>query len=327
MIISKAPLRVSFLGGGSDFPDYFEKHEGAVLGTAINKYAYVTLAPYNRNFHGTKYKLAYSKLEHADSIDEIIHPAIRECIRMAAPEKPLELHYISDIPARTGLGSSSSFVAAILLALNALNNRIISPFQLAADSIKIEREILAEAGGWQDQIFASYGGFNLIKFGPGKKFHVIPLPLPSERLALIKSYSLMIYTGIKRNSFEIQEKLDFQPESCELFKKLTSLAVEGANCITSGRIDDFGKLLGKGWEYKKKTSRVTMPLIDQAYDTAMRNGAFGGKLLGAGQGGFLFFIAPPDRHRAIIEAMPDGFQSLDIELGAQGASIIHYMEN
>jgi len=321
-------LRISFLGGGTDFPEYFRENKGCVLGTAIDKFAYVTIVPYRMKFHEYKYKIAYSRIENTNSLDNIKHPVFRECIREIVPDEPLEIHYIADIPAQTGLGSSSTFVAAMILALHAFNNSIISPEKLAKESIRIEREILNEAGGWQDQIFAVYGGINYISFGPGNNFAVTPLPLSMERVKQIESYCLIVYTGIKRNSCDVHKDFCLNKEKKSFLDELFKLTVEGKDCLLdSGNLEKFGEILNEGWKLKKHCSEVSLPVIDDFYQKALKNGALGGKLLGAGKGGFLLLWAHPEKHETILKGMPSNFRKLDVNINAPGTSIIHYMES
>jgi D-glycero-alpha-D-manno-heptose-7-phosphate kinase len=329
MIISRAPLRVSFLGGGSDFPAHFEKHGGTVLATAIDKYVYVTVGPYDSRFHGNSYKLAYSKTEEASRITDIQHPAIRETIRLACPDRELELHHIADLPARTGLGSSSSFVVAMLQALAGFRGQSISPDRLARDAIDIERHVLAEAGGVQDQILAAYGGFNLVHFSHRGDFEVQRVPLSPARLAQIESHCLLLYTGITRNSYDVlaeQSRKTSEGKITQLLCAMAELARQGADYLCSERpILRFGELLHEGWKLKQQVSSLSLPVIDELYGKALALGATGGKLLGAGRGGFLLLWAPPECHAAIVAAT-NGLAPLRIRVAAPGATIIHTAE-
>jgi D-glycero-alpha-D-manno-heptose-7-phosphate kinase len=326
MIITRSPLRVSFLGGGSDFPSHFRTHGGAVLATTIDKYAYVTVAPFIGRFHSGRYKLAYSKVEVAASLGDIHHPAIRECIRLACPDDELEIHYVADLPAGTGLGSSSSFVVGLLQALHGFRSRMAAPEQLAREAIQIERVVLAEPGGVQDQILAAYGGFNLITFRGDNGFDVQRIPLSQERLQEIEEHCLLLYTGMTRNSGEVlteQSQRNNEGDNAKLLCVLTDLARRGAEHIASNQpILDFGHLLNEGWLIKKRLAPLSLPQIDRTYETAMQLGATGGKLLGAGRGGFLLVWAPPEKHAAIAEAAKH-MASLRIRVATSGATIIH----
>ncbi|HUI07378.1 MAG TPA: GHMP kinase [Verrucomicrobiae bacterium] len=326
MIITRSPLRVSFLGGGSDFPSHFRVHGGAVLATAIDRYAYVTVAPLSGKFHGCRYKLSYSKVEVASSLDEIRHPAIREGIRLACPDAELEMHYVADLPAGTGLGSSSSFVVALLQALYGFRNRLVAMEQLARDAIRIERVELAEPGGVQDQILAAYGGFNLITFSGENDFEVQRIPLSQGRLQEIEDHCLLLYTGMTRNSGEVlmeQSRRNTDGSNANSLCSLADLARRGAEHIASDRpILDFGHLLHEGWLIKKQLAPLSLPQIDSIYEAALELGATGGKLLGAGRGGFLLVWAPAEKHAAIAEAA-EQMTPLRIRVATSGATIIH----
>jgi len=326
MIITRSPLRVSFLGGGSDFPSHFRVHGGAVLATAIDRYAYVTVAPLSGRFHGCRYKLAYSKVEVASSLDEIRHPAIREGIRLACPDAELEMHYVADLPAGTGLGSSSSFVVALLQALYGFRNRLVAMEQLAREAIQIERVELAEPGGVQDQILAAYGGFNLITFSGENDFEVQRIPLSQGRLHEIEDHCLLLYTGLARNSGEVlteQSRRNSDGSNAKSLCSLADLARQGAEHIASDRpILDFGHLLHEGWLIKKRLAPLSLPQIDRIYERALELGATGGKLLGAGRGGFLLVWAPAEKHAAIAEAA-EQMTPLRIRVATSGATIIH----
>ena len=326
MIITRSPLRVSFLGGGSDFPSHFRTHGGAVLATAIDKFAYVTVSPLSGKFHGCRYKLTYSKVEVASSLDEIRHPAIRAGIRLACPDAELEMHYVADLPAGTGLGSSSSFVVALLQALYGFRNRLVAMEQLARDAIQIERVELAEPGGVQDQVLAAYGGFNLITFSGENDFDVQRIPLSQGRLQEIESHCLLLYTGMNRSSGEVlleQSRRNNDGSNAKLLCSLADLAHRGAEHIASDRpILDFGHLLHEGWLIKKRLAPLSLPQIDRTYEAALQLGATGGKLLGAGRGGFLLVWAPPEKHAAIAGAA-EQMTPLRIRVATSGATIIH----
>lgn len=328
MIITRAPLRVSFLGGGTDFPGHFETHGGAVLATSIDKYVYVTASPFLQAFHGSKFKLSYRQIETVKSIPEIQHAAMRACFELAYPDgPPLEVHHIADLPANTGLGSSSSFAVALLHALHASLGKLATVGTLAREAIRVEREILAEAGGWQDQICAAYGGLSLVEFGVGRTFQVTRLPLSSARAEAIENHCLLLFTGILRNSFEVlqtQVARTADGSNLEHLKHMAELARRGARVLAGDTsLETFGELLNEGWTLKRKLADVSMPAIDDAYEAALKAGATGGKLLGAGKGGFLLVWAKPERHAAILKALPKELVPLRVSIRAPGATIIH----
>ena len=326
MIITRTPLRMSFLGGGSDFAGHFQQHGGAVLSTALHEFVYVTVSPMREEFHRARYKLAYSKVESVNRLEDIEHPAMREAIRISGHTDGLELHTVADLPASTGLGSSSSFVAGMVLAIAAHAGRTADAKHLAEEAIRIERDLLAESGGIQDQVAAAYGGFNLIEFSAEEPFSVTPLALSETRVRDVESHCQLFYTGITRNSFDVHREAhtervlrDRSAAMCEL----ASLAREGAELLKSeAPIEAFGDLLHQGWEIKRSTTNASLPSIDAAYEAARRAGASGGKLLGAGQGGFLLIWAAPQHHEAIRDALHP-MEPLEVKLNAPGASVIH----
>jgi D-glycero-alpha-D-manno-heptose-7-phosphate kinase len=328
MIITQAPVRISFLGGGSDFPEHFTRYGGAVLSTAINRFAYVTVQHFHNELFDHFLRIAYRKTEAPQDAADIEHPAIRACFQKLGVKEGTEMHHMADLPARTGLGSSSTFVVAMLQALHAYAGRFRTPEALAEEAIEIERVILKETGGFQDQIIAAYGGICLIRFERTGRFQVTRLPLKSERIADLQKHILLMYTGIQRNSFEVLAKQVARTEdNAELLCRMSQLAETGAELIADGHsVCDFGELLHESWHLKRQLSDVSFPFIDDAYEAGLRAGASGGKLLGAGQGGFLLFIAPPERHDAIRAALP-GMIPLHVGINAPGSRVIFAQDN
>ena len=324
MVIARAPIRVSFLGGGTDLPAHFLDHNGACLSTAIDRYAHVTVQPFLQEYFDHKIRLSYRRTESVSSTEEIQHPAIRAALEKLALVEGVEMHVMADMPARTGLGSSSSFVVAMLQALHAFLGRDRSWRELANEAIELERGILNEAGGWQDQIAAAHGGISLIEFNTDGQYDVIPIPLTPARVHELQKHMLLVYTQIERDSFSVQQAPApvTAEEKTDALNRLTELAYLGVERLVSDKpIPEFGKLLHAGWELKKLTGSVTLPEIDAWYEAGLAAGATGGKLLGAGQGGFLLFIAPPERHAAIREALGDR-PITRVGLNAPGAQII-----
>ncbi len=323
MVISRAPVRVSFLGGGTDFPDHFRKHGGAVLATAINRYAYVTAQPFLQEYFDHRIRLAYRRSEAVNEVSEIQHPAIRATLKKLGLDAGLEMHVMADLPARTGLGSSSSFVVAMLQALHSHCGRFRSARDLADEAIAIERGILAEAGGWQDQIIAAHGGLALINFERDGSYNVRQLSLSAERVHSLEEHLLLVYTGIQRDSASVIEKRTASGDHrTQVLSRLSDLARLGADILASDRpITHFGKLLHTGWELKKQSGAVSLPEIDRWYDAGLKAGATGGKLLGAGQGGFLLFVAEPRFHGSIRRALGD-HPAVQVRVNAPGAQII-----
>jgi D-glycero-alpha-D-manno-heptose-7-phosphate kinase len=325
MVIARAPVRVSFLGGGSDFPDHFQNHGGAVLCTAVNRFANVTVQPFQSEYFDHRIRLNYRRNEEVNLTTEIKHPAIRAALEKLGIFKDVEMHVMADLPARTGLGSSSSFVVAMLHALHAHCGRFRSARDLAEEAIEVERVILNEAGGWQDQVIAAHGGFNLITFRRDRVYEVQALPLFAERINDLESHMLLVYTQIQRDSFSVlgQQCPTSPQEKARVLGKMADLARLGLEYLMSERpITDFGKLLHEGWELKKQAGAVTLPEIDAWYQAGLKAGASGGKLLGAGQGGFFLFIAPPEKHAAIQLAL-GGRPVVKLRVNAPGAQIIY----
>lgn len=323
MVISRAPVRVSFLGGGSDFPAHFREHGGAVLTTAINRYAYVTAQPFLQEYFDHKIRLAYRRSEAVNSTAEIQHPAIRAALETMGIESGVEMHIMADLPARTGLGSSSSFVVAMLQALHAHSGRYRCARDLADEAINLERNILAEAGGWQDQVIAAHGGLSLVNFERSGSYNVRQLSLSAERVRALEQHMLLVYTQIQRDSASVQKQLIVTAAAkAKILTKMADLAHLGVDYLSSDLpISRFGELLHAGWELKKHSGAVTLPEIDAWYQAGLKAGATGGKLLGAGQGGFLLFIADPKYHESIRRAL-GGRPTVNVQINAPGAQII-----
>ena len=301
MIISRTPFRISFFGGGTDYPAWYHNKAGAVLSTTIDKYCYITCR-YLPPFFDHKYRILYSKVETVKHVSEIVHPAVKAILQFTKIKGGLEIHHDGDLPARTGLGSSSSFTVGMLNAVYALKGITTSKYRLAKEAIKIERCILREHVGSQDQIAAAYGGFNKINFGNNDEFFVEPIILPSSRLAELQDHLVLIFTGFSRFASKVAEKqIKITPKK---EKELTSMykMVDEARDILSGgtNINEFGKLLNESWCLKKSlTDKISTPVIDQIYAEAIKAGATGGKLLGAGGGGFLLFFVKPNRRNNV----------------------------
>jgi D-glycero-alpha-D-manno-heptose-7-phosphate kinase len=323
MIITQAPVRISFLGGGTDFPQHFEKSGGAVLTTAIDRFAYVTVQRFYHQFFDHRLRIAYRKTENPRSAAEVDHPAIRACFQKVGIDEGAELHHMADLPARTGLGSSSTFVVAMLQSLYAYQGRFCPPEVLASEAIDVERNILKEAGGYQDQIIAAYGGTCLIHFGRNRKFTVTQIPLSPSRITELQEHMLLMYTGIERDSFTVlKRQVERAGDNHEVLCKMTQLAEEGARWLAGGvAIEEFGELLHESWILKRSLSDISLPAIDEAFEAGLKAGASGGKLLGAGQGGFLLFIAKPENHDRIQAALP-GMMPLKVGINAPGSRVI-----
>lgn len=305
MIVSRTPFRISFFGGGTDYPGWYRQHGGAVLATTIDKYCYLTcrhLPP----FFEHRYRVVYSKIEDCRSIDEITHPAVREVLRFMKMERGVEIHHDGDLPARSGMGSSSAFTVGLLHALHALQGQMPSKEQLAKESIHVEQEILRETVGSQDQVLAAYGGLNHVTFHSHGEISVRPMTISKTRIDELDSHLMLFYTGIKRTASDVAksyvQSIDDKTKQLQLLSKLV---VEATDILNSQNdLTAFGNLLHEAWQIKRSLSAaVTNSAVDQIYDEARRAGALGGKLTGAGGGGFMMLFAPPDRQPAIRERL------------------------
>ena len=325
MIITKTPFRMSFFGGGTDMEEYFKENDGAVLSTTFDKYCYVTVRHLPR-FFDYKTHLTYSKMEYVRSYDEIQHPLIREGMKMLDMHE-LRLTYESDLPARSGLGTSSSFAVGMLNAFYALKGKYADKKKLADEAIYLERVLCNEAGGWQDQIAASFGGFNRINFN-ADGYEVFPVIISPERKRQLNNNLMMFFTGFTRFSSDVQKanKVSSTEEIRARLKKMYELVDEAEAILTNKErdLDDFGRLLDTTWRLKKGTgSAISTGSIDELYEKGMAAGALGGKLLGAGGGGFLVFYVQPDKQEAVKEAMKD-LLYIPFEFEDGGTRVIHY---
>lgn len=323
MIISKTPIRISFLGGGTDYPEYFERCPGAVLGTAINKYAYINIQEAHP-FFDYRYRVSYKEAEVVDTIEEIQHPSVKACLKYLNFKERMEIHYQGDWPARTGMGSSSSFTVGLLNALFAFKNNQLPKEHLSKEAIHVEREIIKERVGWQDQIWASFGGMAKIEFYKND-FNYVPLSISKRRKKEIQNHLLLFFTGVKRianNILPEQIEKTKSKNNDEYLKEMYQLVQEGEEILTNGAVSEFGKVLHENWLIKKSlSSKISNGDIDDAYDVALRNGAIGGKLLGAGAGGFLLLFAAPQYHRKIIESL-NNLTYVEFDFEPYGSRII-----
>ena len=327
MIISKTPYRVSFFGGGTDYPQWYLKEGGVVLSTTIDKYCYITCRVLP-SFYEVKYRIVWAHVENVSSISEILHPAVREGLKYVgiANGIGLELHHYGDLPSRAGMGSSSSFVVGMFKALTALKGEMIGKQELSEMAIKFEQTVLKENVGSQDQVAAAYGGLNVINFQKDGQIQVNPVIITTERLSELESNLMLLYTGTKRLSSDVAG--DF----IDNFKRKTTVLqemykmVDRAVSILSGQgaINEFGALLHEAWKLKLSVSdKVSNIIIDRIYDTAMANGAVGGKLLGAGSSGFMLIFASPENQILIKEAMPM-YLYVPFKFDNTGSTIIYY---
>lgn len=324
MIITKTPLRMSFFGGGTDMESFFRENGGAVISTTFDKYCYITVRHLPRFFDYTT-ELSYSVIERISAVEEIQHPAIRNAMKMLKM-KNLRLSYEADLPARSGLGSSSSFAVGMLNAFHALKGNYASKTKLADEAIYLERVLCSEVGGWQDQIAASFGGLNRINFN-SEGYEVLPIIISPDRKKQLNQNLMMFFTGFTRFSSEVQavNVADKRDKSAQL-REMHSLVDEAEQVLVdnSRDLDDFGRLLDHTWKLKRQTgSAVTTDHIDTIYERGKKAGALGGKLLGAGGGGFLIFYVRPQQQDEVREAMSD-LMYVPFEFENGGSKVIHY---
>jgi len=326
MIITRTPLRVSFFGGGTDYPVWYREHGGAVLSTAIDKCCYITcrrLPP----FFDYRSRISYSRVENVLSNEAIEHPSVRGCLQYLGVHEGVEIHHVADLPARTGLGTSSAFTVGLLLGLYALKERMRDKHALAQDAIHVEQEVLGEAVGAQDQEIAAYGGFNRINFHTDGSIDVKPLLAPNSRISDLQKHLLLFFTGFARTASEIaKEQVKETPKRQAELTTMFHMVDEAEEIISNSHrpIQDFGRLLHEGWRLKKSlTDKITNPLIDEIYETGLSAGAIGGKLLGAGGGGFMLFFVPPERREHVIQRL-NKLLCVPFATSAKGSQVIVY---
>lgn len=325
MIITKTPFRMSFFGGGTDMEDYFKENGGAVLSTTFDKYCYVNVRHLPRFFDYSA-ELSYSRTERVTSIEDIEHPAIRNAMKMLDVHE-IRLTYEADLPARSGLGTSSSFAVGMLNAFYALEGKYADKKKLADEAIYLERVLCNEAGGWQDQIAASYGGFNRINFNVDG-YEVLPVIISPERKKQLNNNLMMFFTGFTRFSSDVQKanNVSGTEDKRVRLKKMYELVDEAEAILTdkNRNLDDFGRQLDVTWRLKKGTGgAISTGSIDELYEKGMAAGALGGKLLGAGGGGFLVFYVQPEKQDAVRWAMRD-LMYIPFEFENGGTRVIHY---
>lgn len=325
MIISRTPFRISFFGGGTDYPAWYRTHGGEVLATTIDKYCYLSCR-YLPPFFEHRFRVVYSQIENCQNIDDISHQAVREVLRFLKFSRGIEVHHDGDLPARSGMGSSSSFTVGLLHALYGLKGYIPSKQQLAEESIHIEQDCLKESVGSQDQVATAYGGLNHIKFLPSGEFNVQPLTLPKDRIAEFNSYLMLFFTGIKRTASDIAKSytLDMEKKEKQMCL-LQDMVTEGMSILNSDRaLVELGRLMHEGWQAKKNLSaKVSNPHVENIYEQALKAGALGGKLLGAGGGGFILLFVPPE-HQQKVEERLGNLIHVPFKFEYRGSQIIFY---
>lgn len=330
MIISMTPVRVSFLGGGTDYPEHFNQHGGATLGTSIDKYIYITVSHLTA-FFDHRIRVGYSKTELTATIDDIQHPSVRECLRFMGIEGGIEINIVSDLPARSGLGSSSSFTVGLLHALHAFKGEMVSKEQLAAEAVYVEREMIQERVGVQDQYTSAFGG--VLHLGLQSANRVIPNPvvISAQRKQALQERLLIFYTGIQRMAHDVLEQQIERTKKGSITShliQLGNLVPQGIDILCNGQdLSNFGEILHEGWNLKRQFSdAISNTQIDEAYERARKAGAIGGKLMGAGSGGFLLLYVEPYNQAAVRQALAE-MREVKFSLEDQGSRVIFYRPN
>jgi D-glycero-alpha-D-manno-heptose-7-phosphate kinase len=329
MIISRTPHRISFFGGGTDYPSWYLENGGKVLGVAIDKYSYITcreLPPFFKH----KHRIAYSRVEMVSLIDEIQHPSVKETLKYLNIEQGLEIHHDGDIPARSGMGSSSAFTVGLLKTLYALKGRIITKESLYKEALHIEQELIKENVGSQDQVWAAYGGLNTIEFLRNGEIIVEPIIMKESSMRNFESRLMLFFTGISRFASEIaEEQIQNTSKNKNELIQMRELVEEAHKIMISNEDDftEFGKLLNETWKLKRKLSnRISNNEIDDMYEAAIKSGAVGGKLLGAGGGGFMVFYVEPENRKKVKEAL-NNYLHIPFKFDFTGSEIIVYKPN
>ncbi len=328
MIISRTPYRVSFFGGGTDYPAWYMEEDGAVLSTTIDKYIYLTCRVLPPFFLPMRFRVVWRHVESVATIDDILHPAVRAGLQhFDLGDIPgLEIHYQGDLPARSGMGSSSSFAVGMIKSLMALRGQMISKQELAMQAIALEQDVMKTCVGSQDQVAAAYGGLNVIRFRKGGQIYVEPVVLPPARSARLQSNLVLLHTGIDRSaSIVAAQVVEQMTHKNDMLREMRALVDSALGVLTGNDdLDDFGKLLHETWQMKRTlTPQIANSKIDQIYQTALDHGALGGKLLGAGAGGFMLFYIPAERRKELEEAL-SYYMFVPFQFENEGSTLIYY---
>lgn len=325
MIITKTPFRVSFFGGGTDYPEHFETHGGAVLGTAIDYFAYMSCTRFLSRLFDYNIRLSYRQVECVSSLEELQHVPFRECLRWCNIDRDIEIDYTAELPSFSGLGSSSTFVVGLVNALHAHQSKAVLGLDLAYEAIRIERERLKEAVGCQDQVFAAMGGFNVVEFRRTDDISVHRIPLSMERMRHFEEHLLIFYTGLKRRAVDLAAKqIKKMPHNKDRLIRMRKLVDDAYTAIiNNGSLHRFGDLLHQSWcEKRELDASIQTESISQTYEIGKKAGALGGKLLGAGGGGFFLFFVPKEKQAAVRKALGH-LQEISIRVNAAGSHVIH----
>lgn len=322
MLITRTPLRISFFGGGTDYPVWYRENGGAVLSTSIDKYCYISCR-YLPPFFDHKTRLTWSRVETVKDVDEIVHPTAKEIIKFLGINDGLEIHYDADLPARSGLGSSSAFSVGLLHSLYALRGVTPTKRQLTLDAIHVEQERVKENVGSQDQVSAAFGGFNTIEFGGPNHIDVHPVAIDPDKLKYFEDHVMLFFTGLARNASEVAaEQVRLTPRKTKELEQMHKMVYVAADLLKGGNLEDFGKLLHENWEIKKSlSSQISNNFIDEIYEAGKSSGALGGKLLGAGNGGFIMFFVKPE-NQANVKAKLNKLLYVPVKFENSGSQII-----
>jgi D-glycero-alpha-D-manno-heptose-7-phosphate kinase len=326
MIITRTPFRISFVGGGSDMDTFYSRHPGAVLSTSINKYMYISS---HRFFFPGQVRVKYSETETVNNIDELKHPLLREAMRKTRVTSGIEISSIADIPSGTGMGSSSSFTVGLLHCLYAVKREFVTHEQLAKEACEIEIEILGEPIGKQDQYAAAFGGLNIIHFHPNGDVRIEPLYVKNDIYRKLQDNLLMFYIGNQRKASDIlaeQKRNASNEKKFNLLRSMVLLVPDLRNCLYTGQLDDFGKIMHENWILKQKlASQITNTQIDEIYEAGIRGGATGGKLLGAGGGGFMLFYCEKEKQQKLIDALKP-LEIFHFTFEREGSKVIYFAD-
>lgn len=324
MIVARAPFRISFVGGGTDYPIFFRRYGGAVVLTAIDRYSYIAVHQLSA-FYPYRYRISYARTELCHAATEVEHPLVRECLLRAAPDARLEITHIADLPGGCGLGSSSAFTVALLHALYGWQERHPEPRQLAEEAIEIERERVGDPGGCQDQYAAAFGGWLRLDFEPTGAVRVKALAPTRERIAAVEEAMLLLYTGALKAATDVGRQMKVAAtERTDLLLQLRDLVDPFERSLLSDApLSGLGELLDRAWQLKRQLAPgITFPALEDAYACARAEGAWGGKLLGAGGRGFLLVLAPVERHQAIVRRLSP-WPAIRVRTGADGSRIVY----
>jgi D-glycero-alpha-D-manno-heptose-7-phosphate kinase len=331
MIITRTPYRLSFFGGGTDYNPWFEENGGLVIAVGLAYYSYLNVR-YLPPFFEHNSRIVYGKEEKIINNQDIQHPSVRGCLGYLGITEGVEIHHDGDLPARSGIGSSSSFTVGLLLALHALRQRMISPYQLAEEAINLEQNHLNESVGVQDQIMAAYGGFRKIELGPDSNWNVKNMLLPKDYVKELENHVLLGFSGISRMAEQhAKDKVENIKQGIinDELHAITSLTEEAMKAFQqNASFAEIGQLLDQSWKYKRRLAKgVSQDWMDDLYQTAMRNDAYGGKLMGAGGGGFFFFLAPPNKHQQIRDALHQIKVWVPFKIDNTGSQVIFFNGN